>query len=231
MKTKVTSADLSTVVERAMDVLSVNLNSIKIGKIESFDKSTQTANVRIVIKRLIEESSQGVKTYREFPILLEVPCIIISGGGSYLEMPIKVGDSCLLLFSDEDIDNWMVTNENTPASTKRHDLSDAVCLVGLNNLTSPFIDFEGDKIKLQFIAGVSLIMDDSGSKIVGDLNVDGDAIVTGDIEVDGNIIVAEDITSDGEIAGTTLKALNGFTGAAAPTNTLTIVNGIVVGVA
>lgn len=207
MNQKTTSVDLSTVLAKLMEVISKDLNCIKIGTIEKFTKENQTADVQVTIKKFIEETAQGEKIYRQIPLLLEVPVVIISGGDSYLQMPITVGDSCLLLFSDDDIDNWVTSNGNTPDTNKKHDISDAICLVGLRNLSNPIEGFDNTKIKLQFSSDVFIEMDSSGSSIKGNLDVDG------------------------QVSATTVKPANGVTGPAGPTNTITFQDGIAISIA
>lgn len=214
--------DFSTVLQRITEVISRDLNCIKIGTIQGFDKASQTATVKITLKRLVDISSKGIKTFRELPLLLEVPCVIISGGGSYLNMPIAEGDNCLLLFSDEDLDSWLSTNEETPLSTRRHDLSDAICLVGLSGLSSAIDDYEDDKIKLQFSKDIYLTMGLDGNILKGDSRIDGELNVKGDATVEGKI------NATGEISAPTIKPSNGVSGISTPgTGTVTVLNGIV----
>ena len=214
--------DLTTILKRLMEVISRDFNCIKIGTIQAFDKTNQTATVKITLKRLVDISSKGVKTFRELPVLLQVPCVIISGGGSYLNMPIAEGDNCLLLFSDEDLDSWLSTNEETPLSTRRHDLSDAICLVGLSGLSNAIEDYEDDKIKLQFSKDISLTMGLDGNILKGDSEIDGKLNVKDNLEVDGTIKATD------EISAPTMKPANGATGASTPgTGNVTFVNGII----
>lgn len=205
-ESKLPNLDLPTILERVMDVLKRDLNCIKIGTIEDFDNETQTASVKITLKRIVSISEQNIKTCRDFPILLEVPCIILSGGSSYIQMPIENGDNCILLFSDEDLEGWLSTNTDVPSSDRRHDLSDAVCLVGLSNITRSIDDFSNDKIKIQFSKDSHVTIDESGTKIKGNLE------------------------SDGDISGNILSSGNGVSGTSTPTGTITVLNGIVVGI-
>lgn len=106
---------------------------IKIGKIEKVTPSEQTAEVSLTMRRA---ALDGTST--EYPLLVDVPYFVLQGGGAYIDMPITAGDYCLVLFSDRDIDIWWSTaNVADPATTRKHDLSDGIAIVGLNPATAP----------------------------------------------------------------------------------------------
>ena len=106
---------------------------IKIGKIEKVTPGEQTVEVSLTMRR---PAADGTST--EYPLLVDVPYFVLQGGGAYIDMPIKAGDYCLVLFSDRDIDIWWSTaNVADPATTRKHDLSDGIAIVGLNPKTAP----------------------------------------------------------------------------------------------
>jgi hypothetical protein len=108
------------------------LNCVQIGKIESVKDSEQTVEISLQIKRL---SSDDTST--EYPVLVDCPYFILQGGDSYIDMPIKKGDYCLVLFNDRNIDTWWATaNVAVPATSRKHSLSDGFALVGINPKTS-----------------------------------------------------------------------------------------------
>lgn len=104
------------------------LNCVQIGKIETVNPN-QTCEILIQVKRTIP----GGKT-RSYPKLVDCPYFVLSGGGAYIDMPIKKGDSCLVLFNDRDMDTWWDTgNVAEPNSKRKHSLSDGFALVGISN--------------------------------------------------------------------------------------------------
>ena len=83
-----------------------------------------------------------------YPLLVDCPAIIFSGGRASLQLPISVGDQCLILFNDRDIDNWNKGAINSGVNTPRmHSLSDGIALVGLNIL--PDSDYDSDRAVLK----------------------------------------------------------------------------------
>jgi hypothetical protein len=109
------------------------LNCVQIGKIEKVTASAQTVEISLQIKRL---AADGTST--AYPVLVDCPYFVLQGGGAYIDMPIKPGDYCIVLFNDRCIDSWWSTaNVADPPSTRKHSFSDALAIVGLNPKPSP----------------------------------------------------------------------------------------------
>ena len=198
---------LDDVLERLAFVIKRDINCMKIGQVQSFNAENQTASVEISVSRVINVNADGTKIVRKFPLLVDVPCFVLSGGGSFIEMPIANGDFCILLFSDEDLDGWIVNNESTPESLRRHDLSDAICLVGLTNYPNS-LAFDQDGIKIRFSDTSYIRINGDGATIEGDLTVSGKTNLSGTA---GNVTVGGN---------------PGVTGTANSSASVTFVNGI-----
>jgi Phage protein Gp138 N-terminal domain len=137
---------LKTIVEPTtsdmLDVLKqdifASLNCVRVGQIQSFDSSKQTATVALLGKRVYPDG-----TIADYGPLLDVPIIVLQGGGGYIQLPATSGDMCLVLFNDRNIDNWYSTGSaQAPATGRMHSLSDGFALVGVNaltNLLSPIV--------------------------------------------------------------------------------------------
>jgi phage gp45-like len=98
--------------------------------IDKYDFKTQKANVKINIKQMYD--GQAI----DMPVIPNVPVIFPSSGGASLTMPVKAGDGCIIVFCDSDIKNWLLGGNNVnPQTTRSHNLSDAVAIIGLNNFT------------------------------------------------------------------------------------------------
>ena len=85
------------------------------GNVVSFDPDRQTASIQPAVKL-------GSLPY---PVLTDVPV--------FMPVPFEInsGDTCLVIFSDVDIDNWLETGEaSAPNSPRRHSLSDGFAFVG-----------------------------------------------------------------------------------------------------
>lgn len=134
-----------------------------------------TINAKPVVNRIVD--NQEV----ELPEFLEIPIINFIGGSSYIQMPLAVGDYCMLFVNERSIDNWYYGKDFTkPIIPRMHDYSDCVALVGLHNkngeLTIP------DTIKIN-----------------GDVVCNGNWVINGNLTInDGTITVNNgDIIADG----------------------------------
>ena len=145
--------NLTNVIDNLKKDILKNINCINVGTIQTFDKDNQTATIKLSIKKIEKVNADGTRVLKERPLLLECPCIVISGGTASLRMPIQKGDLCLVFSNDRDIDNWFIGGDGQPPNTYRtHDLSDSFALVGLFNLTNALTDYLDDQVTLQYNA-------------------------------------------------------------------------------
>ena len=105
---------------------------VQIGKIEKVTPGEQTVEVTLQIRRPAADGTSSA-----IPLLVDVPYMVLQGGGAYIDLPITAGDYCIVLFNDRDIDTWWSTaNMADPATNRKHDLSDGIAIVGLNPKTA-----------------------------------------------------------------------------------------------
>jgi len=119
--------DLDDVLLELKNEIFANINCVQIGQIEKVN-TNQTVEIQIQVKRRVN----GDIT-KDYPLLVDCPYFVLSGGGAFIDMPISKGDYCLILFNDRNIDNWWSTeNVTEPADRRKHNLSDGIALVGIN---------------------------------------------------------------------------------------------------
>ena len=124
------------------------------GTVSGVDLGNCTVDVTVGVMQNV--AAQGFSRGQDFqyPQLIGCPAITLQGGGVGAVMPVKVGDECLVLFSDRCISNWIMTGEATPLPDLRmHDINDGFVLVGLNSLANllatPLADNEGGVCETQ----------------------------------------------------------------------------------
>ncbi len=123
--------DLAFTLEAQQDSTKYSLNCHQLGSIVSYDSSNQTCEIELGVLRLLPNGSEI-----KYPLLLDVPVIILSGGGASLTFPIEAGDKCLVLFNDRDIDIFLEEDRVAlPNSPRAHDYSDGIALVGLRSVS------------------------------------------------------------------------------------------------
>lgn len=124
----------------------------RIGMIQGFNTEKQTATIQLVDSRT-NVNSDGSLSYLQYAPLINVPVIIDMGLKGGITKPINVGDFCLVLFNDRDIDNWYKNGTiNQPLATSRsHSLSDGIAYVGLHSSTNPIQDYNNIATEIRYM--------------------------------------------------------------------------------
>lgn len=100
------------------------------GRVVSYDASTQTADVEIVIFRA-DQAETGEVVHEAYPVVPNVPVAWPSGGGYSLQLPLAAGDGVWLVFSEAAVANWRDTGDvSPPGDLDRHDLSYPIAIPG-----------------------------------------------------------------------------------------------------
>lgn len=223
---------LYQVIEKISNNIKVSMHCIKIGEIVSFDKTDQTASVR-VLHVMDENYNVFMDQTVEYPVLGKVPVVIMGGGGTYISHPISAGDQCLLLFCDYMIDAWWASGEAKPSIfPRKHDIADPIAIVGLNATPKAIQDYS-DYLKLQYSPESNIIIGDSIDVNNETINLNGNTTnsgtmeVVGDTTMDANLNVAQVATAQ------SLHATSAASGTfvSADNKTVTVVDGIVVSIA
>lgn len=137
-------------------------NCHQLGTIQSFDATKQTASVSINVLRQVPNLEVNPPEYKTiaYPLLVDVPVFINSGGTGRLTFPVAAGDTCLVLFNDRDIDTWFSTgNVAAPNTQRTHDLSDGLALVGFRSLANALTDFDTNNAVFGYKGGKVMVAD------------------------------------------------------------------------
>lgn len=147
-----TNPELSDVLNALKKDIFLSLNCHALATVQAFDSSKLTVTATINYKKAFSRAgSDGVyKTVLvDYPILLDVPVIVMSGGLAQLTFPISKGDTCLILFNDRDIDNWFQSGQvGEVASGRLHSFSDGIALIGLRSQANPIASYDNTRAKL-----------------------------------------------------------------------------------
>ncbi len=109
-----------------------------------FFGAAQTAQVQLLFKRVLNDGSIA-----DYPVLVDCPVFTLQGGGAALQMPIAAGDQCIVLFADRNLDAWFTNGAAAaPFDARCHDLSDGMCLVGINPLNKALSGYPTDHARL-----------------------------------------------------------------------------------
>lgn len=122
-----------------------------------------------------------------YPQISGVPIIIPQCHGLKIEVafPVKPGDSCLIIISEQELDAWLYGEESE--SELRFDLTSAICIPGLSNIAGKAFE-EACNTESIVLANndIKIMLSKSGITAYGDINVHGNIFATGTVKA-GNI--------------------------------------------
>lgn len=178
---QVAKPDLRVLLELLKTEVMLALNCHAIGTIQSFNSTLQTAQVTINYKKTYAQKDPISGAYSpelvDYPVLVDCPVVVLSGGTAALTFPIAVGDTCLVLFNDRDIDNWFASGTVGPVNTNRtHSFTDAIALVGIRSMLNPHLAYNTDNVVLSNALGSVEITPDGKTKITNSIDTLNDLL-------------------------------------------------------
>ncbi len=122
----------------------INLNCHAVGTIQAINPSNQTAQVSVNYKKSYTgPTAKSDPIFVDYPILVDCPVVVLSGGAAALTMPIAQGDTCLVMFNDRAFDTWFSSGQVKELPNNRmHSFSDAIAMVGIRSLAAPISDYD-----------------------------------------------------------------------------------------
>ena len=192
---------LENVIMSAIAEALANTHTILIAKVTKVNQ--KTINCKPVINRVVNNKSV------ELPEFIEVPILNFLGGTSSIQMPIEIGDYCILFVSERCFDYWYNGQDNVaPLENRMHDYSDSIAFVGLKNKAG-----ELDIPKVITMLGDAYQKgnyEHDGDKTQnGNYTLNGDEVVNGNVTINGNLQVNGNITCTGLISASGFAGLNG----------------------
>lgn len=177
------------------------------GIVESYDATTQRADVRPAIRRTLY-NERGEPRREDFPVLRAVRVIQPRAGGFTLHVPLAAGDGVLLVFAERDPSRWLTTGEVSDAPDARtHHVAHALAIPGLFPRTA---DLSPAPPTDALVIGT----EDSTARITlasdGTATVEATTIKLGSAGTTKHVALAEDV--EAELA----KIAAAFAGAQAP---------------
>lgn len=156
---------LEAVLDLHREVLLDGLNVMLPGKVVSYDATTQQAVVQpLVQKRYLAEDAVTYVT-QDLPPIHNVPVEFCGTARGRLTWPVAAGDICEIRFSSASLARWVATpagNTVDPGDDRQHDLSDAVCFVGLHSPASAPTDAPTDAVVVH-LSGTTMKIGSSGA--------------------------------------------------------------------
>lgn len=145
-------------------------------QVVSFNASKQTIVAQPLIREKVIDRRSGAVQWLTLPQIMDVPVQFPQAGDFALTMPIEAGDEVLLVFADLCMDSWWtsggVQNWNM---RRRHDLSDAIAIPGINSVPNRIQNIASDAAELRTKDGsvsISLKTDQVSIKKGSDMKVE-----------------------------------------------------------
>jgi hypothetical protein len=126
-------------------------NCHRIGVIQHFNVINQSATIQMIDKMVIMNENQSAPLLKDFPILIDCPVVINANAIGGITTPINVGDTCLILFNDRDMDNWIIDgNVQAPNTSRSHDFSDAIALPYIFNNINALTNYNNNATSIYY---------------------------------------------------------------------------------
>lgn len=112
------------------------LNDLQValpGRVESYDATTQTANIQPLVRHA-RRLPDGTTEHEDYPVIPSVPVLWPRAGGWFLAMHLAAGDTVQLLVNSAAIGHWRASTSGEvtdPGDLRRHHLAHAVAIPGL----------------------------------------------------------------------------------------------------
>ncbi len=168
-----TKPSLSTLLVEAIEARIAELHAGLPAKVVKFNGSKQTCDVQPLLVRVILNEDQE-EVQERYPQITSVPIIYPNGGGWSLLFPLKPGNIVFLTFAERSLDRWLESDDGQeidPEHTRKHDISDAVCVPGIRTRTKPITNLSaiGENCRLGFEGGdPAIVLKPDGTIEIGE---------------------------------------------------------------
>ena len=197
-----------------------DFNIVVPGRIVEYFPLNQTATILISGERLYDSATE-LGALAERAHLLDVPVHTASGGGYAITMPIKPGDTCVIMFSQFGYDHWLFNDEDlggkyagaaAPWLKRRFSEKDGFAIVGLNTIPRAITDYNPTDAEFrnsdltQFLAlresgDINIVGPNNFSVDVPDTVVinTADTTITSEFTVDGHANITNGLNMNGTV--------------------------------
>lgn len=119
--------------------------------------------------------------YLPYPVIANVPVVVTRGKNAAIAVPIKAGDDCLIIISEQAIDEWASGAEDD--TQLKFDLTNAICIPGLSSASMEAQEEANSTDSVVIACGNNKIcVSDESIVVWGDVKVEGNLTYTGEIE-------------------------------------------------
>lgn len=154
-----------------------HLNVCLPANVKSYNSDNNTVTLQPAIQAVLTDN-----TFLDMPQLFDVPVLELGGNDLSIKIPLKEGDTGIVIFCDRDITLFKQEKKNTqPNTLRKHDLADGIFI------PMRFGSSGSSNILIQSADGATqLEVTSSGINVKGNITVDGEITAT-DVKTDTGI--------------------------------------------
>jgi hypothetical protein len=155
----------------------LQMNCHAVANITSFDETNQTVQATVNYKQTVLQPQQDgtfQQTLLDYPLLLDVPMIVLGGVKGSIQPPDPTGSDCLILFNDRSISDWFQGSAPGALSSSRlHAFGDGIALVGLNSMAHSIDDYDKTRMTMRYgttkvaCSATKVLVTNSGGQSLG----------------------------------------------------------------
>lgn len=151
--------DLENVLDLVNEGLMESIRTHLPGQVVSYDATKQSVSVKLLVKGAFADED-GQRQKESQPILHDVPVSHFGPPRGRITCPVASGDLCLVMFCSSSIARVKLTGrEDDPGDDRKHQISDAVALVGgFHNLSDPGTDAPANAFVIHCSNGVKILL-------------------------------------------------------------------------
>jgi hypothetical protein len=154
--------DLSLLLELLREVVLDSIRTAQPGRIVTYDAAKQRASVQPLINDQ-RTSELGEILEEAQPVVNDCPVMFLGTSRGRITWPVKANDVCLLLHTSSALSRWVTTGGRVnPEDRRRHDISDAICIVGLHDFANVPTDAPTDAVVVHVSGGTKIKLGSSG---------------------------------------------------------------------
>lgn len=127
---------LTDLINESIDAKLYETNTSMPGIVVSYNSATNMADIQPAFTRRYITNPIPLP----LPVIPNVPVALPRANQAFISFPIKPGDGVLLIFSQRSLDLWKAQGGSIPlppADSRKHNISDAVAILGLYSATRP----------------------------------------------------------------------------------------------
>lgn len=130
------------------------------GKIQSYDAARQVADIVPQVPRVVRGRLTRERKLDHLPVFPDVPVAFPRAAGFYIHFPVQPGDTCLVVVTEADMNEWLRTGEAIdPGLSGRFRLSSAVAFLGLSPETNRITDATPGALTIGKQGGPQVVID------------------------------------------------------------------------